>query len=193
MQISATGNNATALRRCRIPAKAGIQSRTRWGERPWAPASAGALACRKEETGFTLTELMVVLVILGILASAIVFVMPDPRGRLIDEGEAFAARAHAAQETAIVEMQDVALWVSPAGYGFERYDGEGWTPIGRPPFQDRQWPEGIAVTVAQPDGDRTRIVFDATGLNGPLDVTLARDENSVSIAIGADGTIRVDG
>ena len=136
---------------------------------------------------------MVVLVILGILASAIVFVMPDPRGRLIDEGEAFAARAHAAQEAAIVEMQDVALWVSPAGYGFERYDGEGWTPIGRPPFQDRQWPEDVAVTVAPQDGDRTRVVFDATGLNGPLDVTLARDETSVSIAIGADGTIRVDG
>ncbi|WP_299328441.1 GspH/FimT family pseudopilin [Parasphingopyxis sp.] len=148
---------------------------------------------RSEEQGFTLTELMVVLVILGILASTIVFVMPDPRGRLIDEGEAFAARAHAAQEAAIVEMRDTALWVSPAGYGFERHDGETWMPIGRPPFQDRQWPEGTAVTVAQQDGERARIIFDATGLNGPLDVTLARDENSVSIVIGADGTIRVDG
>lgn len=148
---------------------------------------------RAAERGFTLTELMVVLVILGILASAIVFVMPDPRGRLIDEGEAFAARAHAAQEAAIVEMRDTALWVSPAGYGFERHDGEAWRPIGRPPFQDRQWPADTAVTIAQEDGERTRIVFDATGLNDPLDVTLARDENRVSVAIGADGTIDVGG
>lgn len=166
MQISATGNRNSAL---------------------------SGLHGDRREDGFTLTELMIVLVILGIVASAIVFVMPDPRGRLIDEGEAFAARAHAAQETAIVEMQDVALWVSPAGYGFERYNGEAWTPIAQPPFEDRQWAEGVSVTVAPQDGERTRVIFDATGLNGPLDVTLARDDNNVRIAIGADGTIRVDG
>jgi general secretion pathway protein H len=90
-------------------------------------------------------------------------------------------------------MRDTALWVSPAGYGFERYDGERWTPLGRPPFQDRQWPEETEVTVAQQDGERTRVVFDATGLNDPLDLTLARDGQQVGVAIRADGTIRVQG
>lgn len=148
---------------------------------------------RAEERGFTLTELMVVLVILGALSAAIVFVMPDPRGRLIDAGEGFAARAHAAQEIAIVETQDTALWVSAAGYGFERHDGEQWVPMTAPPFQARQWPEDTAVSIAQQDGERTRIIFDATGLNGPLDVTLARGELRVSVAIGADGAIDVAG
>lgn len=193
MQISATGSRVFAGRQLCIPAEAGIQGGKQRRNRPWAPASAGAHVRGTHEAGFTLTELMVVLVILGIVASAVVFVMPDPRGTLIDEGEAFAARAHAAQETAIVEMQDVALWVSPAGYGFERYDGEAWTPIAQPPFEDQQWADGVSVTVAPQDGERTRIIFDATGLNGPLDVTLARGENSLSIAIGADGTINVNG
>jgi general secretion pathway protein H len=145
------------------------------------------------ERGFTLTELMVVLVILGMLASAVVFVMPDPRGRLIDEGEAFAARAHAAQEAAIVEMSDTAMWVSPTGYGFARHDGEAWISMSRPPFEDREWAEDVEVTIAPTSGARTRIIFDATGLNDPLDVTLARDESSVSVSIGADGTISIDG
>ena len=145
------------------------------------------------ERGFTLTELMVVLVILGMLASAVVFVMPDPRGRLIDEGEAFAARAHAAQEAAIVEMSDTAMWVSPTGYGFERHDGEGWISMSRPPFEDREWPEDLAVSISPLAGERARIIFDATGLNDPLDVSLAREETQVSVSIGADGTISIDG
>ncbi|WP_255454808.1 prepilin-type N-terminal cleavage/methylation domain-containing protein [Parasphingopyxis sp. CP4] len=145
------------------------------------------------EGGFTLTELMVVLVILGMLASAVVFVMPDPRGRLIDEGEAFAARAHAAQEAAIVEMSDTAMWVSPTGYGFERHDGEDWISMARPPFEDREWAEDVVVSITPTSTERTRIIFDATGLNDPLDVSLARDENSVSVSIGADGTISIDG
>lgn len=148
---------------------------------------------RDGERGFTLTELMVVLMITAILSSAILFVVPDPHGGLIDEGEAFAARAHAAQEAAIVEMRDTALWVSPAGYGFERFDGEAWEAMSRPPFQDREWIADTVVAIAQEDGERTRIIFDATGLNGPLNLTLARDTYSVRIAIGADGTIQVDG
>ncbi|WP_235973865.1 prepilin-type N-terminal cleavage/methylation domain-containing protein [Parasphingopyxis marina] len=145
------------------------------------------------EAGFTLTELMVVLVIIGLLASTVVLTMPDPRGRLVDEGEAFAARARAAQEAAVAEMRDTALWVSPAGYGFERHDGERWAAMERPPFQDRQWPEGTQVTVAQQDGERTRAIFDATGLTDPLDLTLARDGQQIGVTIGADGTIRVQG
>ena len=148
---------------------------------------------RSGERGFTLTELMVVLVVIALMSSAILFVIPDPRGELIDEGEAFAARAYAAQEVAIVEMRDTALWVSPAGYGFERFDGEAWEAMSSPPFEDREWIADTLVTIAQEEGERTRIIFDATGLNGPLDLTLARDTHSVRIAIGADGTIQIDG
>jgi general secretion pathway protein H len=149
--------------------------------------------CQRCEAGFTLTELMVVLVIIGLLASTVVLTMPDPRGRLVDEGEAFAARARAAQEAAVAEMRDTALWVSPAGYGFERHDGQGWAAMARPPFQDRQWPVETQVTVAQQDRERTRVIFDATGLTDPLDLTLARDGQQIGVTIGADGTIRVEG
>jgi general secretion pathway protein H len=83
--------------------------------------------------------------------------------------------------------------VSPAGYGFERHDGQGWAAMARPPFQDRQWPVETQVTVAQQDRERTRVIFDATGLTDPLDLTLARDGQQIGVTIGADGTIRVEG
>ena len=117
-------------------------------------------APRAREGGFSLVEMMVVLVIIGLTASVVAINLPDPRGRLIDDGEAFAARARAAQEAAIVEARAMALWVSPSGYGFERYrDGE-WVAAAESPFEDRQWPADSRVTVSRQDGERTRIVFD---------------------------------
>ena len=145
------------------------------------------------ESGFSLVELMVALVIIGLLASAVVLTMPDPRGRLVDEGEAFAARAKAAQEAAIVESRDMAMWISPEGYGFERYGDGIWAPVAASPFQDRDWPEGVTASFAATADERTRVIFDATGLNDPLDLTLQRDAEQIRVAIGADGTIRVEG
>lgn len=150
-------------------------------------------AMRAREGGFSLVEMMVVLVIIGLMASVVVLNLPDPRGRLIDDGEAFAARARAAQQAAIVEARAMALWVSPSGYGFERFRDGAWVPVGEAPFEDRQWPLESTMAVAQRDGERTRIIFDETGLNDPLDISLARGDEAVSVAIGGDGTIRVDG
>jgi general secretion pathway protein H len=134
---------------------------------------------------------MVALVVIGLLASAVVLNMPDPRGRLVDEGEAFAARARAAQEAAIIESRDIALWVSSAGYGFERLVAGNWTSIDLPPFQDRHWPADTRVGFSSTTGERARVIFDATGLNQALDVSLEREEVRVKVAIGADGTIHV--
>lgn len=145
------------------------------------------------ERGFTLVELMVAITIIALLASVVVLNLPDPRGRLIDGAERFAARARAAQTAAIVESRDMALWVSPTGYGFERYAEGAWAPVADPAFEDRAWPEGAAVSVPASETGRTRVVFDATGLNEPLDVSLARDGERIGVAIGADGTIDVGG
>lgn len=136
---------------------------------------------------------MVVLVIIALVASVVVVTMPDPRGRLIDGAERFAARARAAQTAAIVESRDMALWVSSAGYGFEQRAEGQWIAVAERPFEDRAWPEGAAVAGPASETGRTRIVFDATGLNDPLNISLAREGERITVALGADGTIDVGG
>ena len=76
----------------RSPAKAGVQKRKRPN---WAPAFAGAHSRSKHERerGFTLVELMVVIVILGLLATIVVInVMPA-----MDRAAATTARANISQ------------------------------------------------------------------------------------------------
>lgn len=133
----------------------------------------------RHRNGFTLVEMMVVLVILGLAASAVVLAMPDAGGSLQSEAERFAARAKAARDAAIIESRAAALDVNAGGYDVSRRADGQWQAAAH-----YEWVDGTTV-----EGGRTR--FDTTGLADPLYVTLRRGERRVAVEIRGDGTIHV--
>lgn len=130
--------------------------------------------------GFTLIELMVVLVIIGLAAAAVVLAMPDEGGSLAAEAERFAARAKAARDQAILESRSVSLAVGPGGYQVARREREGWRAGARYQWTAETRPEAAAT-----------IVFDPTGFAEPARVTLRRRERRAAIDIAADGNVHV--
>ncbi|MET0370139.1 MAG: GspH/FimT family pseudopilin [Sphingobium sp.] len=147
---------------------------------------------RKGEAGFTLIELMVVLTIIGFTSAAVILAIPDPRGRVVDDAERFAARVAAARDEAIVTARPMSVWVSASGYGFDRRQDGQWVGMQEKPFLTADWKPGTRALVGA-EG-RQQIAFDGTGLPAdPLTITLARDAERVSVTVDLAGKVAVGG
>ena len=144
------------------------------------------LSWRSAEHGFTLVELLVVLIIVGLMSAVAVLAFPDPRGGLVLEAERFAARARAAQERAIMDNRPVALRVTRQGYGFEWAVRGEWRPLEARPFASVEWKPGT-----EPVPQAARLVFDPTGYAEPLRLDLSREGERVAVEVGEGGEIHV--
>ena len=156
---------------------------------PTSPAPTDRSVTRAER-GFTLIELMVVVTLIGILAAAVVVTLPDPRGRLTQAGERFAARVAAARDRAVIEGRPMGLFVTPSGYGFEAWRDGRWEAFSDGPFAGGRWPADTTATAGGEAG--ARLAFDSLGLpDQPTDVTLSREAERVTIAVDAGGDVSV--
>jgi general secretion pathway protein H len=157
-----------------------------------ARAFSGA-ALRRRDAGFTLIELMIVITIIGLASAAVVWSLPDPRGRLRDEASRFAMRVRAVQQSAIVDARPASVWVSAGGYGFDERTHGAWMPMGEKPLRVATWGKDTRAIISD-SGGRARVMFDSTGVaDRPLDVRLARDAETLTVRIGADGVVKVGG
>ncbi|MCY1671267.1 GspH/FimT family pseudopilin [Novosphingobium sp. SL115] len=140
------------------------------------------------KNGFSLVEMLVVLMVMGLLASVAVLTLPGDERKLRAEAERFAARALAARDEAIVGARPVSLVVSEQGYYFERRIDGQWQALPGKGFDLTPWAEGVTASAA-----RQRVVFDSLGLaSSEAAVRLGRGDQGLVVHIRRDGKVTLD-
>jgi len=144
----------------------------------------------RRETGFTLVELMVVLVIFALMASVALLSFPDGSSDLEQDAQRFAARTAALRDNAILQSRPMAVQVTPSGYSFlERRKG-AWLVIEDKPFVSSNWSSGVSASLG--DSGKLLISFESTGLpSDHAELVLNRKDISRKIVIAPMGDVQL--
>lgn len=150
-----------------------------------------AWRARRSSLGFTLVELLVVMVIIGItLGLATLNAIPSPRQDLENEAKRIALLLQLARDEAIVRNRLVAFEANGERYRFMVRGDTGWVPVTRDDLlRERSFKNPPLRLVLEPSGtsgpDMLRITFGREPVDRPFVLTLASGANAV--AIRADG------
>jgi len=156
---------------------------------------------RTRQRGFTLVEMMVVLVVAGLLAGAVVLTMPARAPDAEQQAVRFAAKARLASEDSVMTGSPVGLSVTAEGYIFFRLQQGRWIIDGRKPFAPQSWGEGI-IAAMQREGEkaviaeksattapRPMIIFDPSGPSTPFDVVVQNADAIFTVSGDESGDV----
>jgi len=142
--------------------------------------------------GFTLIELMVVLVIIGIASAAIsLSIKPDPLHLLRKDAARVAQLLQVAQAEARADGRPISWRADAKGFRFSRRNdsGDGFDHFNNDPqLRPRPWETpGMEVRIEP----RQKLVLNAEWINPPLQLTLSDGLNRIVVQRSGAGQVSV--
>jgi general secretion pathway protein H len=149
--------------------------------------------------GYTLLEMLVVIVILGILSGFIVLSLrgTSEQERLLEAADRLAALVRHQCEEALLNGRTVRLLLDDRGYRFEVATRGGWSASPDPVFRPRSWPvpldADIEIDGLQP-GSADAVYCLPSGEITPFELRLrSRQGNTAGVQAAPDGSVQRTG
>lgn len=150
-----------------------------------------AIGRAERHAGFTLAEMMVVLVLVGLIGAVAVLSLPSDQRDLDRQALALALALERASDEAVLSGTPVGLTLDQTGWRFRRYRMGRWLPISDGSLGPRSWsaPTALILTgeggAALPleEGPVPRLRFDALGQATPFRLELSRDGQRLALTL----------
>ena len=149
-----------------------------------------------KQRGFTLLELMVVMVIAGIILGMIsVTAVPGKKQHLEREAKRISSLLEVARDEAILRNLPVAIELDQFAYRFLIRSEQRWIPLKDDLLRERQYdisPLTLTLEPAPVQPGQFRIVFGREPVDKPFVLTLQSDAEKISIHADGIGHFYVD-
>ncbi len=153
-----------------------------------APARPGP----RGESGFTLLEMLVALVIAAVLAGTLMLAVPDRSRSLRYEADRLARLMAVAREEAILRGAPVRFETDGEKFRFVVWLDRAWQPlVDDPALRERAWLAPTTLTLERADGQRV-IEFGREQVDVPFRLRLARDGAQAVITANGLGGFALD-
>ena len=148
------------------------------------------------QTGFTLLELLVVMVIAGIMLGAVTLnAMPDQRQRMERDARRIASLMQLARDEAILRNAPVAFDADPNAYRFLVREDRSWNLLKDDMLRERSFelaPVGLGIEPQGTQSGGVRVIFGREPVDKPFVLTLSSGDSAVHIRADGIGHFVVD-
>jgi len=145
------------------------------------------------EAGFTLVEILSVLVVIGLMSSVVILSMPTPKSALDVQAERLSVELNALAQDGLISGSVTAAGFSEEGYALYSFENSEWTERVSGEWQDnyRLTLKRASAKLDIPKKTDPIIMFQPTGLSTPFELTLSDSEITYALKTEGDGRVEL--